>query len=574
MKCSSCDAELKPDAKFCGNCGAKVQGGGGQSKGLALAPNPLGLASCVVKVIEITGDGPDKDGDVRVELKYEVNNKTNEDWDYLVVRVQLLDSQGQVVEETRDTQEQTIAAGDSAEFESSLWGVKFKALGSAPEKAGVLVSAIGCALARQKLGEMDVPAEPFQAVQLPRVKVGDVVQLVSGSLWKTEIDSDKDSRIEVKALVQNLTALHLHEVKIIAEITYKAGREITDVNGSDEIRPGDICVISGSGYAKDKLFKGAKIALSLSTYFPVATGIDQHSGIKISAPEVSDQSDDEDDEPVDDDASRDSDRQDGPNDWKINAGWENRDEDKLICRWIVCWKELEDDHIVGAVAGYSGHGAFEVERFYGSLDEGELTSLWVDSTDRVTDEEIDFDELDDDLRAACEAALDCIWEWNDHDIWSETDEVIMRPEMKKSADEEEDMLYYAPDHAEYLGKICELVGLTAGPNASASVNHEDSERQRDESSTRLLYATMKWFEVTDQPDNIDELPEAFAQAKSLWEKNKKGNLPKVLELLSGYVGASFLPSNLDDWEDLFVDPDGGAFRLRPSPCARRKQFSR
>ena len=36
------------------------------------------------------------------------------------------------------------------------------------------------------------------------------------------------------------------------------------VGGSSEVRPRDVCLISGSGYSKDKQFKGAKVALSAS----------------------------------------------------------------------------------------------------------------------------------------------------------------------------------------------------------------------------------------------------------------------------------------------------------------------
>ncbi len=32
------------------------------------------------------------------------------------------------------------------------------------------------------------------------------------------------------------------------------------VGGSSEVRPRDVCLISGSGYSKDKQFEGAKLA--------------------------------------------------------------------------------------------------------------------------------------------------------------------------------------------------------------------------------------------------------------------------------------------------------------------------
>ena len=51
--------------------------------------------------------------------------------------------------------------------------------------------------------------------------------------------------------------------------------------GSGEVRPGDVCLISGSGYSKDKQFKGGQMALALRAYFSAATGLSQHVGIEI-----------------------------------------------------------------------------------------------------------------------------------------------------------------------------------------------------------------------------------------------------------------------------------------------------
>ena len=299
MKCNSCNAELKTNAKFCGNCGAKVDAGKDKPHRLLLAPSPLGLAECAIKILEVKGKGPDGDGDIQIDIKYEITNKTDQDWEYLVARIQVLTDQQSIIEETHDTYEQTVSAGESAEFETSLLLV-LKTLGENPSHAIVVVGVTACETAFQKLGEFDVPAQALEKILLEPVKLGNVLQLISGTVSKTEPDSDKDSSLEVKALVQNLTPQHLHEVKIIAGVTDKVGREVTDASGSEEVRAGDICVIRGDGGAQEKQFNGAKVALALRAYFPAATGIDQHTGINISAPEVSDESDDEADETAND----------------------------------------------------------------------------------------------------------------------------------------------------------------------------------------------------------------------------------------------------------------------------------
>ena len=124
---------------------------------------------------------------------------------------------------------------------------------------------------------------------------------------------------------------------------------------------------------------------------------------------------------------------------------------------------MADDQIVGAVAGYSGGSSFEVERFYGRLDGGNLRSLWMDFTDRVTGEEVDFDTLDDEIRSACESALDQIWEWNDNDEWGDSDEVVLLKAKREDLAAKKEMLYLAKDSAPFLQTICEKAGLTAAP---------------------------------------------------------------------------------------------------------------
>jgi hypothetical protein len=290
MICVSCGAQLKDGAKFCRNCGTKVMAssaaeGGEVVSSISLAPLPTGLAECPITIREVSAEGPDDDDDLRVAVKYEVTNNTEEDWEYLVVRAQILTASGQIVDETRDMLEQTVTAGESAELEANFSGIKAKVLGKNLDRAHVTISAVASGVVLQKLGEIDIPDTPYEVLPLKPTKVGDVLQLVSGSLWRTDPDSDMDVRIEARLLVQNLTTLHLPEVRAIVEISDKAGREFTDATGSDEVRPGDLCVIGGSGSGKDRQFKGAKAALVIRAYWPLAAGIAQKMGISAESQE-------------------------------------------------------------------------------------------------------------------------------------------------------------------------------------------------------------------------------------------------------------------------------------------------
>lgn len=86
-------------------------------------------------------------------------------------------------------------------------------------------------------------------------------------------------------MVQNVTNLLLSEVTLSAAVTDKSGRELIDAGGYDEVRPSNIFVISGGGWAKDKKLVGAKAELSIRASVPVAAGVAQHCGVQIMAEE-------------------------------------------------------------------------------------------------------------------------------------------------------------------------------------------------------------------------------------------------------------------------------------------------
>jgi hypothetical protein len=148
---------------------------------------------------------------------------------------------------------------------------------------------------------------------------------------------------------------------------------------------------------------------------------------------------------------------------KINAAWEVKSGEKLICRWFVAWQETKENTIAGVIAGFCGGGSFLVERFYGKLSHDRFTSLWIDLTDRVTGEDIEFEDCGDEIIAITDSGLENVWEWNNNDIWCDMDEIVLINGKTPELDEEEDMLYLNQDNAPFLHDLCEMAGLTAGP---------------------------------------------------------------------------------------------------------------
>lgn len=73
----------------------------------------------------------------------------------------------------------------------------------------------------------------------------------------------------------------------------------------------------------------------------------------------------------------------------------------------------------------------------------------------------------------------------------------------------------------------------------------------------LVYGNMEWFDVGEQAPSFAELPKAFKTAYDLWKKGKDKHLDEIASLLTPYVIAKFLPSNVSGWETLFDLPGAG-----------------
>lgn len=153
---------------------------------------------------------------------------------------------------------------------------------------------------------------------------------------------------------------------------------------------------------------------------------------------------------------------------RCNACWEQRDEDKYICRWFVAWLKVGDCERAGAFAGYAGGGVFLLERFYAVGTEDRLSALWIDHKDVISGKDVQWDDCRDDELGAMEKSLDAVWAWNDHDWWEQTDEVILRIGMKDGLRCNGGMCFLDGEFPRFVRAICEKGGLTAGPSLKLS----------------------------------------------------------------------------------------------------------
>lgn len=148
---------------------------------------------------------------------------------------------------------------------------------------------------------------------------------------------------------------------------------------------------------------------------------------------------------------------------KINAAWEQR-ADRAICRWFIAWSDISDDCFAGAVAGFSGGGTFQKEFFLARHNGSDLTSLLIDIEDKVSGDEIYFDDdVSDEIKAICYDCDDIIMGWMDEDSWYDYDQLILSYVKEADLDQKDDMLYLGSDKPLHLGFILESLGVTAAP---------------------------------------------------------------------------------------------------------------
>jgi hypothetical protein len=147
----------------------------------------------------------------------------------------------------------------------------------------------------------------------------------------------------------------------------------------------------------------------------------------------------------------------------VSGCWEKKTKERFICRWLVAWESATSGTIAGAIAGYSGHAAFQVERFLAIKKAGKVAHFYFDFRDAVTDEEIEFDDKARKHLAVCESALDTLWEWNDSEEWNESDDVILRKGRVSELRRDGDLLFLSGKDEELVRQFCEFLGLTAGP---------------------------------------------------------------------------------------------------------------
>lgn len=133
----------------------------------------------------------------------------------------------------------------------------------------------------------------------------------------------------------------------------------------------------------------------------------------------------------------------------VSGCWEDRNG-VFICRWIICWAQI-DGCYVGAIAGYSGGGSYQLEKFY--VSKSEVSLSLADS----------YSNLDEQFISFGEDAQDIILEYNDEDTWFDSDSLHLKDSFTDSMTQEKDLLLLKGSIPDRLHGLFEEIGLTARP---------------------------------------------------------------------------------------------------------------
>ena len=71
-----------------------------------------------------------------------------------------------------------------------------------------------------------------------------------------------------------------------------------------------------------------------------------------------------------------------------------------------------------------------------------------------------------------------------------------------------------------------------------------------------IFGSMRWWDVADQVDSIDDLPSEFREAKKLWDEDADGNWEEIIGLLQPFIEGTFVCEGIPDYENIFEFEEG------------------
>jgi len=539
MLCKSCGYKLKEAHKFCGGCGAKANSNlsnsiDRSSESNIVVPLKMGLSTMPIEISKVKIAGPESDNSYFITISSSFKNDEKEDWDFLQIKTHLLNSDGLVLREEIDTVDKLVEVNETYEHETNMWSMPAPLFGEYPEKVSVVVSAVASQKHIHEFQEFPIPSKANEIANIaPPCLIGPALKLLSASMWRSQPDEDKESSIEINFLFQNLEAIMLPEVRLIADIVDKKGKTLTETGNSKEIQPGELTQLAGYGRLKETKLVGAKLKFSLQTYYPVSAAVKGKLGGELVSVESNDVAwpfDDHGDDVAESNNQNDDTESSGSIktfEWSMKLGEINMDD-------------VEDGEVLSALK--NSLKLAKAKKFEDAVNalphidfEYSFSNLDSDASDYFAETEgISFGLDPSNSKHTIQVGVS-------GGKLNLSVAVVFDIPVKDGVNLDE--------LNEWLG---ENGGYAAGfASGGWSYNGDEGGEMLSvdplsnySSSEVSLEGAIKWGYSNDDVE-IENLPPEFAKAKKLWATKKSENIMKAGELISPFIVCVFVEGNCD-----------------------------
>lgn len=299
--CIACGASISASASFCGECGEKViveseisTAKEVHSANISLGSYPKNLLPLKVEIDSVVATGPDREKEYSLCIKFQVSNSSQSTYSSIFASIQIYNSEGFIIEESKEDFDEEIEAGDTAEFETYVSSIKAKLLGDNPEGLRVVLNAYATELESIKLSTIQVPDDPYEVISLSLEDDAKSLELVSGSAWKAPVWDEDDPAVVARVCIQNKTKCYVPKAKLTLDVLDKGERSLNDRDTYEELVPGGFISIEVECQIPIKKAVGCLADITLSLYCQMAAGNTQSSEIEFEASD--DVADDDEDE--------------------------------------------------------------------------------------------------------------------------------------------------------------------------------------------------------------------------------------------------------------------------------------
>ena len=210
---------------------------------------------------------PDGDGDTRLEGSLLIKSTSDQVLELFITQQVVVGSAGTVLSSSKDEREDSLVAGDELSIDLDSGYLKASSL-EGSSKANIEIEILGCTA---------------NYAQLPQVLLGDglpglygwnqAVQLGPDLIIETfsvavkPTDDDGDIRVELRALVRNISDQRIPRFSFKARAVAAGGREIDDSSTDEPLAPGEVKAIEASFYSlKENRMKGLSIATEATAF--------------------------------------------------------------------------------------------------------------------------------------------------------------------------------------------------------------------------------------------------------------------------------------------------------------------